>query len=148
MDKMVIIVAVAFIVIGFVAGYYLLGGSGGLEFKDGYAVATAMGGGAFMTIHNGYNYRVCLVKAEAPDLPGAKVELHKTTVDERGVARMEPVEKICAGPGEDLVLKHGGYHVMIMNADIEPGSTLRLVLYFDNGDTLTVELPVKRMGGQ
>ena len=81
-----------------------------------------------------------------PDNPDAVVELHQTVIDQRGVAKMEPVDKICAGPGEDLVLKHGGYHIMIMNTKLQPGTTIKLVLTFDNGDKMTVELPVKAKG--
>lgn len=146
MDAKVIAGIVALVVVAGLASYMLASRGGGLEFIDGYAVALPMGGGAFMTIHNGYKDTVCLIKAEIPNMPEAKVELHQTVVDENGVARMQPVEKICAGPGENLELKHGGYHIMIMNAKLEPGSTLELVLYFDNGDTLTVTLPVKAKG--
>ncbi|MEB3860820.1 MAG: copper chaperone PCu(A)C [Desulfurococcales archaeon] len=146
MDAKVIAGIVALVVVAGLASYMLASRGGGLEFIDGYAIALPMGGGAFMTIHNGYKDTVCLVKAEIPSMPDARVELHQTVVDENGIARMQPVEKICAGPGENLELKHGGYHIMILDTKLEPGSTLELVLYFDNGDTLTVTLPVKAKG--
>ena len=146
MNAKVIAGIVALVVVAGLASYMLASRGGGLEFIDGYAIALPMGGGAFMTIHNGYKDTVCLVKAEIPSMPDARVELHQTVVDENGIARMQPVEKICAGPGENLELKHGGYHIMILDTKLEPGSTLELVLYFDNGDTLTVTLPVKAKG--
>ena len=147
MDFKVIAGIVFLIALAGIASYMLASRSGGLEFVDGYVVSLPMGGGAFMTIHNGYSSTVCLVKAEIPSMPDARVELHQTVVDENGVARMQPVDKVCAGPGENLELKHGGYHIMIFNAELEPGSTVELVLYFNNGDTLTVSLPVKAKGG-
>ncbi len=110
------------------------------------AIALPTGGGAFMKIINGYPERVCLVKAELAGYADAKVEIHKTVVDERGVARMQPVDEICIEPGGYVELKHGGYHIMIMNARLEEGSTITLKLYFDNGDTVTVEAPVKAKG--
>ena len=48
------LLVILIIVVGLGVGYYLSNRGGGLEFKEGYAVALPMGGGAFMTIHNGY----------------------------------------------------------------------------------------------
>jgi len=126
-----------------VGAAYKLNTSGGLEYKGGYALALPMGGGAFLTIHNGYNRQVCLIKAEMPDNPNAVIQLHTTIIDKNGVMKMQPVDKICVGPGEDLKLEHGGYHIMIMNTKLNPGTKIKLTLYFDNGEKIVVELPVK-----
>ena len=111
------------------------------------AIALPMGGGAFMKIINGYPDPVCLVKAELSGHPEARVELHRTIIDDRGVAKMQPVEKICIEPGGSVELKHGGYHIMIMDVKLQEGSTILIKLYFDNGDIVDVDVPVKPKGG-
>ncbi len=146
LDNRVLAIAVIIVVLAGAAGFYLMS-RGGLEFIDGYAIANPVGGGGvFLTVKNNNDQTVCLVKAEFPDYPDAKVELHQTVIDERGIAKMQPVEKICAEPGGLIELKHGGYHIMFYNVKLDPGTTLKVKLYFDNGDELLVEVPVKAKG--
>lgn len=145
-DVKTLVIAAAIIIVVAVAGFYMIS-RGGLEFIDGYAIANPVGGGGvFLKVKNNYDQTVCLVKAEFPDYPDAKVELHQTVIDENGIAKMQPVDKICAEPGGLIELKHGGYHIMFYNANLEPGTTLKVKLYFDNGDELVVEVPVKAKG--
>jgi len=86
---------------------------------------------AYLTIRN---------LGRAPDrLVGARsdiaraVEIHQTTIDSTGLARMRPVAAIELLAGAEVHLEPGSYHVMLMGVarTLAEGDSVRLVLEFE-----------------
>ena len=81
-----------------------------------------------------------------------RVELHTHVHDmQSGMMQMRHVEAIELPAGETVALQPGGHHIMIMNlqSDLQPGVDVPLTLEFDDGSTLELQAPVRRvtMGG-
>lgn len=81
-----------------------------------------------------------------------RVELHTHVHDmQSGMMQMRHVEAIELPAGETVALEPGGHHIMMMNlqSDLQPGVDVPLTLEFDDGSTLEVLAPVRRvtMGG-
>lgn len=89
--------------------------------------------------------------AEADTLLGAtsdiaeRVELHETTIDDQGVARMKPVGEVELAPGKSVELKPGGMHLMLigLKEPIEEGSPVKAKLNFKKAGSVDVEFAVK-----
>lgn len=77
-------------------------------------------------------------------------ELHETTIDSAGVARMRPVEALVVPPGSVVTLRPGGLHLMLMNVPeaVEAGQRIPLTLWLRGGSTLTTSAVVKARSGQ
>lgn len=60
----------------------------------------------------------------------ARADMHKTVVDDDGMATMRPVDTVTLAPGESVVFEQGSYHVMLF----EPAQALAA------GDTVTLAL--------
>jgi hypothetical protein len=84
-----------------------------------------------------------LVGANTPDVDAA-VSLHETVM-QNGTAEMQPVEGIDIAAGETITLEPGGYHVMLENltAPLEVGSTINVVLTFEQAGDVQVEAEVR-----
>jgi copper(I)-binding protein len=97
---------------------------------------------AYMTLRN---------TGGAPDrLIGARsavsrmTELHRTTIDEAGLARMGKVEALDLPAGGAAVLEPGGYHLMLMGAGpLVEGDTVHLILLLDVSDSVYVAAEVR-----
>lgn len=97
---------------------------------------------AYLTLHN---------TGSAPDrLLGARsdaaqaTELHRTTIDEAGLARMGRVEAVDIPRGDSVVLEPGGYHLMLMGAGpLAEGDTVRLSLLLETSGALEVAAEVR-----
>lgn len=77
-----------------------------------------------------------------------RVELHTHVHDmQTGMMQMRHVEYIDLPAGQTVALEPGGLHIMFMDlkTDLQPGTDVPLTLEFDDGSTLTVEAPVRRM---
>jgi copper(I)-binding protein len=74
-----------------------------------------------------------------------KVMIHRSSIDENGVARMWPVAKIAIAPGESLRFEPNGLHVMFMDlkAPFAVGQKVPLQLTFEGEQEFTVLLEVK-----
>jgi copper(I)-binding protein len=71
-------------------------------------------------------------------------QLHRTVIDESGMARMGEVASVEVPAGGELVLEPGGYHLMLIGVGpLAEGDTLDVVLRFDEADSLTVRAPVR-----
>jgi copper(I)-binding protein len=98
----------------------------------------------------GAAYAVIEGGAEPDTLIGARTEvaprteLH-TTVHEGDVMQMRPVESFEVPARGELVLEPGGNHVMLFDAQDPPeaGSTVPLVLVFQNAGEVEVEAEVR-----
>lgn len=105
------------------------------------ATATA----AFMTLRNGGDKDVKLVKAESP--VAKTVELH-THINEGGVMKMRQVNAIDVKSKNQTVLEPGGLHIMMINpvGTVKEGDKVAITLGFDDGSSKKIEAVAKRPG--
>ncbi len=70
-----------------------------------------------------------------------KTELHRTTIDENGLATMGPAGSAEIPAGGDVLLEPGGLHVMLLGVEetLAEGEMVRLTLVFEIAGELTVE---------
>lgn len=114
---------------------------------DAYARSSAMmatSGAAFMVLHNDGHEDVTLIEARASGI-AEKIELHTHIEDENGVMRMREVEGGISVPAHgETRLQRGGLHVMFLGlmAPFENGESFDLTLVFDDGEELTIPVPV------
>jgi len=108
---------------------------------------SAANGATYMVVLNGLDTDVQLVSAES-DISEV-VETHETVNDE-GVMRMIPMPDGYPVPAGGMVeLKPGGKHIMLINlvAPLETGQEFDLTVNFDNGESMTITVPVVEMDG-
>jgi copper(I)-binding protein len=99
--------------------------------------------GAFATIANAGTTAISLTSASVPASAAASASVHETvTVD--GTMKMQEVSGgVPVPPGGQLVLKSGGFHVMLMMPNVTLGQSVPLTLGFSDGSTVTVDAMVK-----
>ncbi len=117
---------------------------GSLEIYRPMALAGSAGQvtGAFMSLRN--------TGAQADRLLGASsdvaetIQVHETVV-ENEVMSMREVPALELPPGQTVELKHGSYHLMLINlkADLKAGETITLRLKFERAGEVTVSVPVR-----
>jgi copper(I)-binding protein len=96
-------------------------------------------------------YMVLRNTGGVPDrLVGARVgaarmtELHRTTIDEAGLARMGHVEGLDVPAGGAAVLEPGGYHLMLMGVGaLAEGDTVHITLVLEASEPLQVAAEVR-----
>jgi copper(I)-binding protein len=96
-----------------------------------------------MTLVNHTGQEIVVHSITAVDFE--RVELHKTEVVD-GVARMIAQHALRVPPNGELVLAHGGYHMMLYapQKGFGEGDTVTLTLDTSIGD-ITILAPVKRL---
>jgi hypothetical protein len=122
---------------------------GTIHISQPWSRATAKGattGAGYMTITN---------KGAAPDKvscisddASALCQIHSMTM-EGGVMKMRPVEGgLEIKPGESVMLKPGGYHVMFrdLKHPLEQGASVKVTLKFEHAGTIDVDYPVLALG--
>ena len=74
-----------------------------------------------------------------------RIMIHRSTIDENGVARMWAVAKLEIAPGESVRFDPNGLHVMFMdlNAPFVAGQKVPLQLTFEHEPEITVMLEVR-----
>lgn len=122
--------------------------AGVLRIDHAWARATAgmaKVGAAYLTVINDGAEMDRLVGAATP--VAAKAQLH-TVVMEGGVMSMRPVDAVEVHPGEPVVLRPGGIHVMLMGLKepLTEGETFLLLLTFEHGGPVEVEITVQKAG--
>ncbi|MEX1034954.1 MAG: copper chaperone PCu(A)C [Sneathiella sp.] len=107
--------------------------------------ANAMMGGAFLTLKNSEGETDRLVAASSP--VADKVEIHNSVMKE-GVMSMMHMEELVIEPGETVMLKPGGFHIMLMGLKkpLTKGSEFPLTLTFARAGAITVPVHVKDAG--
>lgn len=115
-----------------------MGGMGEMEMSAGAVT------GGYMTIANSGAEPDFLVAASTASDLVETVELH-TMIDEGGVMKMRPVEKIEVPAGGEAVLKPGGFHVMFIGVqqDLKEGDVVKVDLTFEKAGTVTVDAVVR-----
>jgi copper(I)-binding protein len=118
-----------------------------IEVQNAWSRATAAGakaGGVFLTLKDsGAPDR--LMSASTP--VAAMAELHETTND-NGVMRMRPVDELSLMTGQSIVLKPGGYHIMLMGLkqQLKDGETFPVTLSFEKAGSMTATVRVEKAG--
>lgn len=99
---------------------------------------------AFMKINNNSNKSLKLVAASS-DI-AERVELHSHTMSD-GMMKMRQVDEVLIEDNNFVELRPGSFHVMIfgLKAPLIEGETAQLKLYFDNGDEIVVDAPIKKI---
>lgn len=102
-------------------------------------------GSAFfeMKAARGHNDR--LIGARSPVAGSAELHNH---IMEGGIARMRSVDGIAVRAGRSVVLKPGGYHVMLMGlmGPLKEGDLLKLTLVFENAGEIEVDATLEPVG--
>jgi periplasmic copper chaperone A len=122
---------------------------GAIHISQPWSRATAKGataGAGYMTITNkgGAADKVSCASDDA----SAQCQIHSMTM-EGGVMKMRPVEGgLEIKPGESLMLKPGGYHVMFreLKHPLEQGAAVKVTLKFEHAGTVEVDYPVLALG--
>ncbi|HEX7112759.1 MAG TPA: copper chaperone PCu(A)C [Mizugakiibacter sp.] len=72
------------------------------------------------------------------------VSMHRT-VEEDGVARMRPLERVTVAPGQRVTFAPGGMHLMLMQPKraLHPGDRITIRLRHADGTTTSVEFAVR-----
>lgn len=122
--------------------------AGTLRVEHAWARATAgmsKVGAAYLTVFNEGEEMDRLMAAASP--VAKKVELH-TAAMKGGVMTMRPVEAVEVHPGEPVVLRPGGIHVMLMGLkrQLKEGETFPLQLAFEHGGVVEVVVAVQKAG--
>ena len=95
-------------------------------------------------------YAIIMNSSQEPDRlisisspAAAKIELHQTK-EQDGVMTMSPVEELVIAPGNQIELKPGGYHLMIMNVkqQLKVGDTFPIVFKFTGQGIVNVNAKV------
>jgi copper(I)-binding protein len=113
--------------------------------QNPYARAVAPGqknSAVFMTLMNHGKAEHAIVRASG-DVSDV-VELH-THINDGGVMRMRPIDKITVAAGGKTDLQPGGLHVMLigLKGALNEGDMVHLTLTFEDGSTAMVMAPVK-----
>ena len=122
--------------------------AGNIMIEAPFARATpgsAKAGGAFLTLRNEGDEADTLISAEAD--VADRVELH-THINDNGVMRMRKVDGIDVAAHGTTELKPGGYHVMFigLKAPLKEGEAFPLKLTFAKSGSVTITMPVRRIG--
>jgi copper(I)-binding protein len=101
---------------------------------------------------NAAAYMVILNTGEPDRLTGlatevaGTAELHSTTIDAQGVARMVPVQAVDVPSGAEAKLAPGGVHVMLigLKQPLVEGQAFPLTLEFEQAGPVTVEVAIEK----
>jgi copper(I)-binding protein len=102
-------------------------------------------GAAYMTI-TGYGTADKLVSASVPMTVAMEAQLHRSMMGESGMMSMKQVKSIPVPANGKVLLKPGGYHVMLMKLQkpLVAGNTFRLTLRFEKAGKQVVTVTVRK----
>jgi len=122
--------------------------AGGITVVRPWARATPGGakvGGAYLELKAaaGADDRLVAVRSPAAGV----VEIHDH-INEGGVMKMRRVDGISLSSGQSVVLKPGGYHLMLMDLKqpLKQGGKLPLTLVFEKAGEVAVEAAIAPIG--
>lgn len=74
-----------------------------------------------------------------------RVELHETSIDDKGVASMHKLELVELKSGQSIELKPAGMHLMLigLKAPLQSGGAIKVKLDFKRAGPVEIEFPVK-----
>jgi periplasmic copper chaperone A len=122
---------------------------GSIQITQPWARATPKGatsGAAYLTVTNSGTtaQRLNCLSSDA----AAQCQIHEMTMD-GGVMKMRPLQGgLEVKPGETVMLKPGGFHVMLvgLKEPLQPGKTLEATFQADSGGSVQVEFPIVAIG--
>jgi copper(I)-binding protein len=122
--------------------------AGGITVVAPWARATPGGakvGGAYLELKAAAGAGDRLVSASST--AAGTVEIHEH-VNEGGVMKMRRIDGLAVPAGTSVMLKPGGYHLMLMDLKqpLKQGGKLQLTLTFEKAGALSVEGPVAPLG--
>ncbi len=122
--------------------------AGGLQIGNPWARATPKGakvGAGYLTIINKGTESDRLIGGSAA--PASRFELH-ATITENGVGRMRQINSLEIKPGETVVFRPGGMHVMFvgLKQPLSQGQTVKGTLLFEKAGTVAIEFAVQAVG--
>ena len=102
----------------------------------------AKSGSGYFVLSNNNSSAVILNKVTS-DIGAAM--LHKTDIDEKGIAKMKHLENIVVPGNRSLKLEPGGVHIMFMNIrnKMEENERYPATLYFEGLGTLEIDFILK-----
>ena len=106
--------------------------------------STAKVGGVFLTLKaTGAADRVVSVSSPLAD----KIELHET-INDAGVMKMREVAQLVLAPGQEMVLKPGSFHIMLigLKQPLNRGESFPLTMVFEKAPPVTVTVTVQAAG--
>lgn len=76
------------------------------------------------------------------------VQVHETTIDDKGVASMKKLDAVEIKPGQSIELKPAGMHVMFigLKQPLAEGGVLKAKLKFKNAGDVDVDFAVRAAG--
>ena len=76
------------------------------------------------------------------------VEVHETTIDDKGVASMKKLDAVEIKPGQSIELKPAGMHLMFigLKQPLAEGGVLKAKLKFKNAGDVDVDFAVRAAG--
>ena len=103
--------------------------------------ASVMAG--FMTIKNDSDQSIDIVAISSPAFKSVEMHLSKEV---NGIAKMLPQKKLTIPAKQQLVLKSGSYHLMLIKPvkRLTDGQSANLKFSLSNKKTLDIKIPVKR----
>lgn len=77
-------------------------------------------------------------------------EIHQTSVDDKGVAKMEMVESVSVPAGASVQLKPGGMHIMLIDLEepLKSGDEVEVELVFEEAGKIKVQAKVVGASGK
>ncbi|USG60782.1 copper chaperone PCu(A)C [Sneathiella marina] len=116
--------------------------------KDAWSRArpgSAKVGGAFVMIKNEGSKADRLVSVKSP--VAKRAEIHESFMKE-GVMSMAPVDDVVIEPGQKVMLKPGGLHIMLMGLTqkLKMGEEFPMTLVFEHAGDIKVMVHVKEAG--
>ncbi len=109
--------------------------------EEPYSVMGHGSAAIYLRIRNIGLRELCIVGVEVIEPPNLVAMLHATVVED-GVAKMKPVERVCAAPLGTIELRRGGYHVMI-GGELGETKSFKIRLILSDGHILVVNAPVR-----
>lgn len=96
----------------------------------------------YMNVLNGSSHADTLVSLTSP--AAEMVEVHETYEREEGMMGMRPAEMVIVPAEDAMILKPGGFHVMLMqlNRELAEGDEVELTVEFSNAGKMTISAPV------
>lgn len=143
-----IAIVLAGLALGLALGVGAASADNGIRIDGAWARATpaaAKTGAVYLTITNTGGAPDTVESASTP--AADKAELHEMKM-ENGVMEMRPVPSLTIAPGKSLVLKPGGYHLMLigLKAPLKEGQTLPVTVVFTHAGPQQVTVSVAKIG--
>ncbi len=98
--------------------------------------------GGYLTYQNELSVTDTLLSARSAQ--AGDTQIHETYETEDGLFGMKELKNIVLAPGEELTMKRGGIHVMLMdlNQDLTVSDTVTVFLTFSQKGEVNFQLPV------